>query len=80
MSCQSLLQGIFPTQGLNSGLLHLLHWQTGALPLGPPGKSHCLHLLIPKSKTITRGSRKALLEDSMQYRSRDPRQLHLLTQ
>ena len=27
-----LLQGIFPTQGL--GLLCLLHWQVGSLPLG----------------------------------------------
>ena len=29
-----LLQGIFPTQGLNSPLFSLLHWQAGALPLG----------------------------------------------
>ena len=43
----SLLQGIFPTQGWNAGLLH---WQVGSLPLCPPGKpvwaedwyySHC---------------------------------------
>ena len=26
-----LLQGIFPTQGLNPNLLHLLHWQEGSL-------------------------------------------------
>ena len=32
-----LLQGIFPTQGSNLPLLHLLHWQAGALPLVPPG-------------------------------------------
>ena len=25
--------GFFPTQGLNSSLLHLLHWQAGSLPL-----------------------------------------------
>ena len=25
--CHFLLQGIFPTQGSNLGLLHLLHWQ-----------------------------------------------------
>ena len=30
--------GIFPTQGLNLSLLHLLHWQVGSLPLVPPGK------------------------------------------
>ena len=29
----SLLQGIFPTQGSNSCLLHLLHWPVGSLPL-----------------------------------------------
>ena len=28
-----LLQGIFPTQGLNLCLLHLLHWQVNSLPL-----------------------------------------------
>ena len=32
-----LLQGIL-TQGLNLGLLYLLHWQVGSLPLGPLGK------------------------------------------
>ena len=31
-----LLQGIFPTQGLNPGLLHLLQWQVGSLPLRHP--------------------------------------------
>ena len=29
----ALLQGIFPTQGLNPGLLHLLYWQAEPLPL-----------------------------------------------
>ena len=32
-SDHALLQGIFPTQGLNPCLLHLLHWQAGSLPL-----------------------------------------------
>ena len=27
VGCLSLLQRIFPTQGLNTSLLHLLHWQ-----------------------------------------------------
>ena len=31
-------QGIFLTQGSNSSLLCLLHWQSGSLPLAPPGK------------------------------------------
>ena len=30
LECHSLLQGIFPTQGLNP---HLLHWQVGSVPL-----------------------------------------------
>ena len=34
----ALLQGIFPTQGLNPCLLCHLHWQVGSLPLAPPGK------------------------------------------
>ena len=38
MGCHALLQGIFLTQGLNSRLLYLLHWQVGSLPLVPPGK------------------------------------------
>ena len=36
--CHALLQGIFPTQGLNPHLLHLLHWYVGSLPLTPPRK------------------------------------------
>ena len=34
----ALLQGIFPTQGLNPSFLCFLHWQAGYLPLAPPGK------------------------------------------
>ena len=34
VGCHSLLQGIFPTQGLN---LHLLHWQVDSLPLSHQG-------------------------------------------
>ena len=36
--CHALLQGIFPTQGMNPCLLYLLHWQAGYSPLVPPGK------------------------------------------
>ena len=36
VGCHFLLQGIFPTQGLNPGLPHL---QVDALPSKPPGKS-----------------------------------------
>ena len=40
MGCHFLLQGVFPTQGLNPCLLHLLHWQADSLPLAPPGKPY----------------------------------------
>ena len=46
----ALLQGIFPTQGSNSHLLCLLHWQVSSLPLVLPGKpththTHIIYLL-----------------------------------
>ena len=31
VGCHALLQGIFPMQGSNLGLLHPLHWQAGSL-------------------------------------------------
>ena len=37
MGRRALLQGIFPTQGSNSSLLHLLLCQAGSLPPAPPG-------------------------------------------
>ena len=38
VGCHFLLQGIFPTQGSNSSLFCLLHWQGGSLPVVPPGR------------------------------------------
>ena len=38
VGCHALLQGIFPTQGLNLCLLCLMHWQAGSLSLAPPGQ------------------------------------------
>ena len=35
VGCYALLQGIFPTQGLNLHLLSLLDWQTDSLSLAP---------------------------------------------
>ena len=47
VGCHALLQGLFPIQGLNLGLLHLLHWQEGSLPLAPPGNPcNALYYLI----------------------------------
>ena len=37
LGCHSPLQGIFPTQKSNPGLLH---WQADSLPLAPPGKPY----------------------------------------
>ena len=54
VSCCILLQGIFPTQGSNLGLLHLLHWQAGSLPLAPPGKP--LNLNEQTNKQINKNS------------------------
>ena len=53
----ALLQGIFPTQGLNPYLLGLLSWQAGSLPLVPPGKL-CVYLnlsllLVDLEATLT---------------------------
>ena len=39
VDCHALLQGTFPTQGLNPCLLQLLHWQVDSLSLVPPGKA-----------------------------------------
>ena len=41
VGCHALLQGSFPTQGLNLCVLCLLHWQEGSFPLAPPGKFNC---------------------------------------
>ena len=43
LGCHFLLQGIFPTQGSNTHLLQLLHWQVDSLPLCHLGiSSHIL--------------------------------------
>ena len=54
LGCHTLLQGIFPTQGLNPCLLCLLHWQAGSSPLVPPGKPQALQS-PPKSEIVGRG-------------------------
>ena len=38
VGCRALLQGIFPIQGSNPGLLN---WQADSLPLVPPGTLSC---------------------------------------
>ena len=44
VGCHGLLQGIFPTQALDSHLLLFLRRQVGSLALEPPGKS--LHISL----------------------------------
>ena len=41
VGCHAFLQGIFPTQGWNPGLLH--HLQAGSLSLAPPEKPPSTH-------------------------------------
>ena len=56
VGCHALLQGIFPTQGWNPRLLRLLRWQTGSLPLAPPGKPQSflrvLQMLLGECVTV----------------------------
>ena len=46
VGCLSLLQGIFPTQGLNPSLLQLLHWQVDSFTTEPLGLPNLLTLII----------------------------------
>ena len=40
VGCRFLLPGLFPTQGLNSRLLHLPHWQADPSPMGHLGSPY----------------------------------------
>ena len=42
VGCHFLLQGIFPTQGLNWCLWHLLHWLVDSLPLSHLGSLYAI--------------------------------------
>ena len=53
VGCYALLQGIFPTQGLNLCLLCLMHCQEGSLPLVLPGKSTYTYFLSFHPLTAT---------------------------
>ena len=46
VGCRSLLQGIFLTQGQNSDVVCLLHWQESSSPLLPAGKPTQAHTSI----------------------------------
>ena len=53
VGCRALLQGIFPTQVWDPGLLCLLHWQAGSLPLAHLGSSPVPRLpVVPLPKDV----------------------------
>ena len=56
VGCHFLLQQIFQTQGSNSHLVHLLHWQADSLPLAPPGKLSLFIYIFIRSIIIIRHS------------------------
>ena len=74
VGCYALLQGNCPNPGMEAMSPCLLHWQTGSLPLVPPGnpylvivmtKTHVLDFTSPKSfihltQTVLRKVRRTL--------------------
>ena len=50
VGCYFLFQGIFPTQGLDQCLLHLLLWQADSLPSDTPGKPASISILFKSPK------------------------------
>ena len=52
--CHFQLQGIFPTQGLNSQLLHPLHWQMGSLPYATWGCPKTVRMIAQKANGLAR--------------------------
>ena len=52
VGCHFTLQGIFPTQGLNSCLFHFLHWQADSLPLSHLENRHGVRLLYCDRKKL----------------------------
>ena len=57
VGCHLLLQGIFPTQGLNPSFLLLLHWQVASLTAESPQK--------PREKLVCKGYSQSSLEHSI---------------
>ena len=62
----ALLQGIFPTQGSEPCLLHLMHGQAGSLPLAPPVKPIWMVEKRPFFKTAAAATTKQLSESIVQ--------------
>ena len=73
VGCHLLLQRIFPTQGSNPCLFHLLHWQASTSPLchlWSPTKSR---LLNPKRANTSWVTQKGIVTSFLQFRSSPPR-------
>ena len=68
VGCHSLLQRIFPTQGLNPHLLSLLHWQADSLPAEPLGKPQDLDWM---PKLCTKIPRQGTRESKCQWSKED---------
>ena len=49
VSCHFLLQGVFPTQGLNPNLMRLLALADGFFPTEPPGKPRQIVRVLQKN-------------------------------
>ena len=52
VDCCFLLQGIFPTQRMNPGLLRLLHWKADSSPLSHLGSTMEYYSAIKKNKIM----------------------------
>ena len=50
VGCVALLQGIFPSQGSNPCLLHLLHWQVGFLITSTTWEAYSIARLVNNFK------------------------------
>ena len=64
VGCHFLLQGIIPTQGSNSCLLHLLHWQADSLPLSHPGRLYTYEMQLFRDTGSQKGSSMSSLTES----------------
>ena len=60
-ACYFLLLGIFPTQGSNPCLLHLLHWQTDSAPPWEAQECFCSIGLSCSKSTVTRSPKTSFL-------------------
>ena len=72
VDCHFLLQGIFPTQGLNPGLLCLLQRQADSLPTVPPRKppifiSYYIHLWMRIHTYVSKISQNCISVLTLQY-------------